>query len=533
MPRWLSNGRLAVGQEGRVPLACRLGLSPGDEAVRVRYWVALSLAGLALRIALLPASPRWGYYLDHDLFARWAIQATDGGLVTVYDVPPPQHDIRTWDGETQRWTVSQRPEYDWCNYPPLSVYLLYLSGLAFKALSPDRLINTTLSHAIFSSWTIVADFLLAWGCAAVVAHFRPGRARFWTFAAVLLAPPLWWDSVVWGQVDSWVLAPAVWMLWAILRQRWILAGLLYGVAAGLKPQAVLFVPLWGLVLLTSRQPWKVLLSGLIAAAVLGLCALPFMAHSGLAWWRLSYLGNFLRTTPYTTLSAFNIWYVDVLLCGTKDSTLTWLGLSKDLWGRVFLLAALAGGLAWMLIRWRREPRALLIWAALSLLAFMMLPTRVHERYLVLVLPFVVMLAALYMRFVPGLLLLALVMMAQVTWPHWIHQRPGGWADYWEPAAKVDYRRTWVDVPPNVRAQAPTFDEFTQEARQQFAATRARTAPIEWLMTVLALLGTAATVAVAASIRPEPVVMRASTTAKRKKSEATRQKLEPRGARPAR
>jgi hypothetical protein len=148
-------------------------LSRGDEAVRARYWVALSIAGLALRAALIPASPRLCYYLDHDLFARWAIQATDNGLLTVYDGPPPKHDIRTWDAETQRWNVSQELQYDWCNYPPLSVYLLYLSGLVFKVLSPDRLINTWVSHAIFSSWTILADFLLAWGCAAVVAHSRP------------------------------------------------------------------------------------------------------------------------------------------------------------------------------------------------------------------------------------------------------------------------------------------------------------------------------------------------------------------------
>jgi Gpi18-like mannosyltransferase len=505
-------------------------LSRGVEAVRVRYWVALSLAGLALRAALIPVSPAWGYHRDHDLFVRWAILATDYGLLTVYDGPPPKHDIQVWDAQTRSFVRTEEQQRDWCNYPPLSVYLLYVSGLVFKVLSPERLINTWLSHAIFSSWTILADFLLAWGCAATVAHFRPGRAAFWTYAAVLLAPPLWYDSLVWGQVDSWVLAPAVWMLWAILRQRWILAGVLYGIAAGLKPQAVLFLPLWGLVLLTSRQPIKVLLSGLIAGAVLGLCALPFMLHSGWAWLKLSYIGNFFHAAPYTTLSAFNIWYVDALLGTTKSATLTWLGLTKDVWGRTFLLIALAVGFVGVLIRWRREPRGLLIWTVLSLLAFMMLPTRVHERYLVLVLPFLIMLAVLYARFVPTVVILALVMMAQITWPHWIKLRPGAWVDFFEPAARIDYEAYLTELPPQERARAQTYDEFTRDARQEFAATRARSAPFEWMGTILALLASAGVATTAATLKPPPAALQQTTRAERKTTGTEKQKGRIRGAR---
>jgi hypothetical protein len=350
---------------------------------------------------------------------------------------------------------------------------------------------------------------------------------------VWLAPPLWWDSIVWGQVDSWVLAPVVWMLWAILRQRWILAGALYGVAAGLKPQAVLFLPLWGMVLLTSRQPLKVLLSSAVATAVLALSSLPFMLHSGVACWWISYGYNLLHAAPRTTLCAFNIWYVDMLLCGTGNSAETWLGVAKDVWGRTLLLIALASGLVWSIFRWRREPRGLLIWTTLSLLAFMMLPTRVHERYLVLVLPFLVILAALYWRFVPGLLMLALVMFAQVTWPIWLAQRPDRWDDFWLPLAKADYQRTWVDAPPAERVGAPTFEEFIIDAQRQFQATRARTVGIECLLTVLALLGTAATVAAAAGLKPDPSAVQSAAGAKRPKSEPRHQKPEVRATRRAR
>ena len=38
------------------------------------------------------------------------------------------------------------------------------SGFVFRAVSPERLINTVSSLLVFSSWAIVADVVLAAGC---------------------------------------------------------------------------------------------------------------------------------------------------------------------------------------------------------------------------------------------------------------------------------------------------------------------------------------------------------------------------------
>jgi len=464
------------------------------------FWWAATAAGLILRFALLPAGTRHGYLYDHDDFVRWGIQATDHGLATLYQGPPPRSDMQRWtDG---RWVTTQRTLDRVCNYPPLSTYLLYASGLAFQAVSDDRLINTLTSRAIFSFWSILGDVLTAWGCAALVARFRPGPAGPWTFLGVLFAPPLWWDSAVWGQMDAIIMAPTVWMLWAMCGRRWLLAGVLYGAAAALKPQAVLFLPVWALAVATARPFWRPLVAAPVAALVVAAASLPYLLHDGFTWFHRSYVENLLHAYTVTTLKAFNLWYVDLLRCDSADSAATWLGVSKDLWGKGFLLAGLAAGFAWTLWRWRHRPQALVLWSGVSLLLLVMLPTRVHERYLVVVTPFLVVTAVLWKRFWPGLLLLAITATAQVSWPSWLTEPAGNWTAF-ERRLAAGYEAQLAAAPPEHRDRFPSLEEYLEPARKQYQQRRSDNAPFEWLFTALALAGTAAVLTAFVSLRPEP------------------------------
>ncbi len=392
-------------------------------------WVVLTLAGLAFRLALLPVSPPVTYLPDHDDFMRWSIQATDRGLWTLYTEPPPRRDYRRWDGES--WRTVRRAGDRVFNYPPAAAYVVWSIGVLFEALSTDRLINTVASHVAFSSWGIVGDLLLAAGCGAIVRRYQPGVWPLITYGLALLWPPLWWDTMLWPQTDSWLLAPAVWMVHALLGRRWLAAGLLYGLMLGLKPQAILFVPVWGLALVLGRPVWRVAVGLALAGAVLLLLAAPFIASSGWTWWRLSYVENLTGTyVKYTTLKAFNIWYLDYLSCGSLDASRTLAGVTKATWGQVLLGVVLAGGLSWWVWRRRKDSAALLGWTAFVLLAFVLLPTSVHERYLILAIPFLLIAAVLRARLWPGLLLLTLVLMGQVTWPLWLAADRGTGGQWW-------------------------------------------------------------------------------------------------------
>ncbi len=472
------------------------------------FWLDTLLLALALRVLLVPLSPYFGYPGDHDDFVRWGVQAVDDGLTSLYDHPPRRLPLRVReDGE---WITTERRFDRLCNYPPGSVYRLAVSGWLFSRLSSDRLVNTTLSQYCFSSWMIACDLILAAGAAALARHFADERAARWAWGLMLFLPPLWWDSVVWAQTDTMLLAPAIWMLWSMVRQRWLLAGVLWGVAASLKPQAILLLPVWGLALLapprsTARAGvasarWQPL-AGLVAGALtLNLIALPFTLHSGWAWFRASYWENLFATYAHlTTLKAFNVWYVDLLLTLSDDATTRCLGLTRDAWGKLMLMAALLAGLAWSAVRWRGRAEGLLLYASLSLLAFMMLPTQVHERYLVLVLPFLCVASVKWPGVRAGFAGLTIVALAQVTWPIWLDVDPAGMREVREAAkaAHVELRQFEAHrLPPELRSLPDLEAVFTRAYRE----LRARTAPIEWVFVVLAIASSAATVTAIVRIR---------------------------------
>ncbi len=470
-----------------------------DRGRSVRFWVWATAAGLVLRVLLIPYGAKFPFLWDHDFHARWGIQATDESVLTLYDHPPPKWDVRVW--QEGRWVITQSEFEPVLNLPPLSAYLFTTSGWIFKGLSADRLINTSASRAAFSVWSILGDFLVAWGCAALVARYRPGWPARATYALVLLAPPLWIDSLLWGQVDSVLLAPAVWMIWALTRQRWVMAGVLYGLMIVLKPQAVLFIPVWGLAVVFARMRWKPLTALSLSAAVTLIIASPFILDSGWEWWQQSYVKNLLEAYPKTTLNAFNIWYVDLLICGDADAMVPWLGIAKDAWSKALLVLALGFGFIWMVRRWRGDSRGLILWTALSLLLCLMLPTRVRERYLVLALPFLFVAAVLWARFWPGTIMLLIVAVAQLTWPNWQQAEAGRLAVLEREVQS--YEQALSELPPEQRAQWPYVKRQFEAGRQQIAAARAKTVGFEWFIIVLALAGTVATVAAALSLKPEP------------------------------
>lgn len=484
-----------------------LTVGPACPAGRPWFWIAVSLAALGLRVVLVLARGSTIYTSDHDVFVRWGIQITDRGLLSVYDEPPPRWNLRERDTRSGAWRIKPRPIDPVCNYPPAAVYLLGVSGYVFRAVSADRLINTTASMLVFTSWSMIGDLLVAAGCAAIAALYHRAWVPRLVYVLMVLAPPLWWDSVIWGQMDTVLLAPCVWMLYALLRQRWLAAGLLWGLALSFKPQAVLLVPVWGYALLTARPAWRTVAGAVVAAATVMILALPFTLHSGWTWARLCYLDPVFQTfADQTTLRAFNLWYLDLLLTNSVDAGALYLGISKSTWGKVLLIAGLAGGLAWTWRRWRKDPRGLIVYAALSLLLFVMLPTKVHDRYLILALPFLVSAATFTRRLWPGLLLLTIVLMAQLSWPLWLPMARGIWSQE-QASLSRRYEASVATQPAAVRERLPTLENIVAASEARYQQMLDKTLVTEWLFTLLGLLGAGLCVGGLATWRPPPAMAR--------------------------
>ena len=480
--------------------------------MRLVWWTFA--IGTALRLLAIPFSspeysfPFWNTYgwpADHANYVQWARQATapEYGLSTIYTIPPERLvKVRLSYGED----FVHYGNHDIANYPPLGIYLVYLQGVLHRRLDPELVANTAVARAVFDVFSLIGDILLAWGVWRLAGVLFGRRAASMAFAVVYLMPPIWLDSCWWGQTDSWEMAPMVWIVWAMVGRRWLLSGLLWGMALSLKPQAVLLVPIWGFVWVASLTPtWKrhfkdrprrdaarIVLAVVLAAMVLNIAALPFWLTSGEAWLYQSYFRNLTAEAPYTTMRAFNIWYIDLLMTYDADVTGTIAGITKDTWGKLLLIAGicLSAGMAW---RSRlAAPSRVVVFAALWLLAVVMLPTRVHERYIVMCLPFLVVVATGLKRLWPSVIALIVVGCFQLCSYHWLVLSADTWTRKWVDEAIAYNQKVFGDTDPEYRHLVPSEEEALQMRFEVFLDEHRPFVPWEWGLTIVALVAATGT-----------------------------------------
>jgi Dolichyl-phosphate-mannose-protein mannosyltransferase/C-terminal four TMM region of protein-O-mannosyltransferase/Glycosyltransferase family 87 len=252
--------------------------------------------------------------------------------------------------------------------------------------------------------------------------------RSWLAGAVVIFNPIsWFDSVIWGQVDSFgtvFLLLAVRELW---RNRTERAAILAVVAALIKPQLAILVPIIAVVTIrralwpdggfgSERAPepsglgWERRITGpirILTTGVVGfLTAVVIAAPFGLSVISISGTAPFLdssllrlvlstaATYPYVSVNAYNLWALFPVDGRSMASSGLW---SYDApvpdassWAALGPLpaglvgAALLLGLALvvsLLVARRPDRLTILVGVCALAIAFFAVPTRVHERYL--------------------------------------------------------------------------------------------------------------------------------------------------------
>jgi hypothetical protein len=425
---------------------------------------------LAIRLSTAVwLAPDYGYLPDHLENLTWSLYAYDHGPWNVYDSSAGSMLLfraRGALGEDRLLAGLSSHDY---NYPPFSAYLFWLRGWAWTLLDGERvqapphvsrrsgdppvalpLLNTTSARLADASVSIAFDFLLAAGVAALLAALAPGERSplgAAAFALTLLAPPIFLDSALWTQQDSWVACFLVWTLVFLIRERFARAGVCYGLALVTKPQAILLGPVLLYVAVALRfasgGSWRSALRMLrlvaAAALVVALVAAPFAlvdarkGADGGAWrWLQRGYVEPIAGDDYarTTLGAFNLWWLDFLVATAPgdvpreralDDRAALLGLPKHAWGGLLLGAAIA--LAWVLCARadRFAPDSWLACAFLVTFASFALPTRVHQRYVYYCIPFAIALAARSRAFAPALLALLVVGTAEMVSYRFAHR----------------------------------------------------------------------------------------------------------------
>lgn len=290
--------------------------------------------------------------------------------------------FRTMDGLSPGQIYAQIPGL---NYPPLYVVLVELSAAVLRLFVHGPPSDAVL-NVVFKLPPIVFD--LAGGALAYWIVRRRAGHTFALFSAAFMAfnPALIYDSAYWGQNDSIPAVLALLAIAALASGNIVAAWLSIACAVLVKPPVFVLVPLLVVYPLTlardaRRRAFAWSCAGAAAAfALTQALALLFFPHptpvAGLHGLARQIVGG-SSYFAVNSLNAFNVWAVFEPFF-VSDRT-RFFFLSMHLWGDLLFCAAAA------LICWRyaasRGAAGLFEAAVLLLLAFFLLLTEMHERYL--------------------------------------------------------------------------------------------------------------------------------------------------------
>jgi dolichyl-phosphate-mannose--protein O-mannosyl transferase/Gpi18-like mannosyltransferase len=367
-------------------------------------WVlpALVVLGLAVR---LPFLENEGFKTDIQTYIAWALALSERSFSTFYG------------------TVG------FADYPPGYFYVLAVVGHFWHLVFASHDRGYAILRALVKLPAVIADLGVGVLLYAIVRRFAGLGMALGAAALYLLNPATIYISALWGQVDSISGGLALLGIYCLLRSDdphsrkdvnwWIVFGwLAFGYSLLIKPQAAVLLPLFvAFAFVDPQRRRERIVASAVGAAVTLLLALavtePFHPGNPVAAfaWLLNRYVYGSSVYPYNSVNAFNLWSLRGNLWSPDYQNI--LFMPQYVWGIVLVLAALA------LIVWRyaqdRTSQALLEGCAIASLAFFVLATRMHERYLFNGLLFTIACIPFGRRYLWGAIALSMVLFANLEY----------------------------------------------------------------------------------------------------------------------
>jgi Gpi18-like mannosyltransferase len=138
------------------------------------------------------------------------------------------------------------------DYTPLSLYMLYIVSVLLPKVSTVTAVKLP---------SIVFDFVCAWYVFRLVKlKYEKGPVPIFAFLAILFAPTVILNSVIWSQIESiYTAALVAFVFYALKKQKW-LACIAFGIAFSIKLQSIYLAPFLLVLLLKKEISWKHLLA---------------------------------------------------------------------------------------------------------------------------------------------------------------------------------------------------------------------------------------------------------------------------------
>jgi dolichyl-phosphate-mannose--protein O-mannosyl transferase len=370
----------------------------------------LVVLGLIVRCVFIPAK---GFETDISTFVAWATSLVEGGAGKFYD-SGGLHD-----------------------YPPGYFYILgvvaWIWEAFFKAGDPSEQILRLLVKLP----GIFADLGVGVLLYAVARRFANQTIALATAALYLLNPAIIYNSAIFGQIDSLPAGLALLAVYLLFRSdddksdrpSWyvVFAWLALAYSLLIKPQAAVLIPLF--IAFAFADPAKrrarLFASGIGILACFAFAILitePFHPSNPFAalYWLYDRYHYGSSVYAYNSVNAFNLWVIKGSGGGLWPPGQFWvtdsnyiLFLPQWAWGTGLVLAALA------LVIWRyvqdRSQRAFLESCSIATIAFFVLSTRMHERYIFDGVVFTIACVPLAKRYLWGAIALSIVLFSNLQY----------------------------------------------------------------------------------------------------------------------
>ncbi len=293
---------------------------------------------------------------DIQFFIKWATAIKNNGLSHIYS-PNNQ-----------------------CDYMPglLYIFKVYTSFISDVSSIPQTIHYIKCFPLFFE---VLAIFLIA-------SEIKKSDYKIFVFIVGVLNIGYLFNTLYWFQIDGWVSSFMFFSFYLILKKQLKWSVLVFVLALNIKFQAIILLPLMGLMWLSELKNFK---HGLILFAIAVftqvLVILPFLIN-GSAKYIFQNVFNTYDLFPYVSLNAKNIWFliVDGSPRHIKDTDAFW-GLTYNKWGLILYVMSILYVLVPLIyLRFFKkisilELKKFLILSALLLCYFFFyFNTQMHERY---------------------------------------------------------------------------------------------------------------------------------------------------------
>jgi Gpi18-like mannosyltransferase len=259
---------------------------------------------------------------------------------------------------------------------PLVLYLLKAFTLFFSEETID-----VFSINYLKCFVLIFDFATL---AVVILLLKKNNINLLLCLVLLLNPAFWYNTVIWGQVDSiHTFFVFVAVLFAI-NKRSLPALVFMLLAVNTKVQAVVFFPLLLMIAFNTERTEKpqsyteVVISLVVLAGIQVMLFLPFIISGNFQQTIHSLINSAVDFYPTVSRNAYNVWYIiysDPL--NTSDQITFFLPLK--LWG-IILFVLFYALVVFLFMKSKKGLAEIFLVFSLLSLGFFFFNTQMHERY---------------------------------------------------------------------------------------------------------------------------------------------------------